>query len=177
MNTAIRWTFMALVALASSVGFVSAAVAQSATDPVAELQARILAGGSELAFDSVAGWLPAVLDELEIPTSSQTLVFARTSLQTDMIGPWAPRALYFNDDVYVGYVQEGGLLEIASVQPTGGVVFYSLPQSVTTAPNFQLEGTTCLMCHESRSMTGGVPGLLLRSVLPDRLGYPIAPIH
>ena len=60
-------------------------IAQSPTDPVAELQARLLSGDSELAFDSIAGWLPAVLHELEIPASSQTLVFARTSLQTDMI--------------------------------------------------------------------------------------------
>jgi len=146
-------------------------------DPVARLQARLDSGTAVLAFDTVTGWLPSVLDALDVPVSSQTLVFSRTSLQTDRIGPWAPRALYFNDDIYIGFVQEGGLLEVAAVEPTGGVAFYSLTQEDAETPTFQREGSTCLMCHESRSLTGGVPGLLLRSVLPDRLGYPIGEIH
>ena len=30
------------------------------------------------------------------------------------------------------------------------------------------------MCHDSSSVTGGVPGFIVRSVFPDRYGYPIA---
>ena len=146
-------------------------------DPVARLLDRIDAGEASLDFDPVTGWLPSVLRELDVPPSSQTLVFSRTSLQTDLIGPWAPRALYFNDDVYVGFVQDGGIIELGSVVPTGGAAFYSLSQQDVDEPRFVRETTTCLMCHESRSVTGGVPGFIMRSVLTDRLGYPIGEIH
>ena len=68
-------------------------------DPVAELMLRLEAGETELPRDPDWGYLPAVLEALDIPLSSQSLVFSRTSLQVDMIAPWAPRAIYFNDDV------------------------------------------------------------------------------
>ncbi len=151
--------------------------AEQSEDRVARLQSKLESGSEALAFDSVTGWLPSVLAALDVPVSSQTLVFSRTSLQTDHIGPWAPRALYFNDDVYVGFVQEGGIIELAAVEPSGAAAFYSLSQDGTSPPHIQRETTTCLMCHESRSLTGGVPGFLMRSVLTDRLGYPIGEIH
>lgn len=146
-------------------------------DPVAELADRLERGELVLAYDSVHGYLPALLEALEIPISSQTLVFSRTSLQTDRIAPWAPRALYFNDDVYVGWVQESPFVEIASIHPVRGAVFYTLPQRPDAPPAFTREGTACLMCHESRAVTGGVPGLIVRSVLADRLGYYVADVH
>ncbi len=151
--------------------------AHRTAEPVARLQAAIDSGAVTLAHDSLFGYLPGLLDALGIPVSSQTLVFSRTSLQTDRIAPWAPRALYFNDDVYVGYVQESSFLEIASVHPTEGGKFFTLDQSETEKPRFQEETTTCLMCHESRSVTGGVPGFIVRSVLADRLGYVISDVH
>jgi hypothetical protein len=33
------------------------------------------------------------------------------------------------------------------------------------------------MCHDSASVTGGVPGLIVRSVIPDRHGYPLGSLH
>src|SRR5688572_22209188 len=68
-------------------------------DPVARLQSRINSGKVKLKFDPKWGYLPAVLDQLEIPRSSQGLVFSKTSLQLLLISPKTPRALYFNDDV------------------------------------------------------------------------------
>lgn len=146
------------------------------TDPVARLQQRIDAGQVTLEFDATRGYLPAVLRHLDVPVSSQGLVFSKTSLQLDRIAPWSPRAIYFNDDVYVGWVQNGPILEIASVDPALGAIFYSLPQQKTQTPKFQRESQTCLVCHDSSSVTGGVPGFIVRSVLPDRYGYGIAPI-
>jgi hypothetical protein len=143
------------------------------TDPVAALDARIQSGSATLAFDEQRGYLPAVLAALDIPVSSQGLVFSKTSLQLDRIAPWAPRAIYFNDNVYVGWVQGGAILELASVDPKLGTIFYSLAQEAGTKPRFTREGTTCLVCHDSNSITGGVPGLIMRSVLPDRYGYSI----
>jgi hypothetical protein len=123
------------------------------------------------------GYLPALLEALDVPVSSQALVFSRTSLQTDRIAPWAPRALYFNDDVYVGWVQDSPIIEIASVDPVEGAKFYTLAQTDPDEARFTTETTTCLMCHESRSVTGGVPGFMVRSMLVDRMGYPIDEIH
>jgi hypothetical protein len=105
------------------------------------------------------------------------LVFSRTSLQTDRIAPWAPRALYFNDEVYIGWVQESPIIEVASVDPVEGARFYTLAQTRAVEPRFTSETTTCLMCHESRSITEGVPGFMVRSILVDRMGYPIDEIH
>ncbi len=146
-------------------------------DPIARLQARLDAGTLTLAHDSVLGYLPALLKALDIPTSSQMFVFSRTSLQTDRITPWSPRALYFNDDVYVGYVLESPILEIGAVDPVKGGVFYTLSQEPRARSVFQREGTTCLMCHSSKSATGGVPGFMVLSTIADRHGYPITGVH
>ncbi|MBK8250305.1 MAG: hypothetical protein IPK85_23360 [Gemmatimonadetes bacterium] len=145
-------------------------------DPIERLQRRLAAGEAALAYDSAFGFLPALLKALEIPVSSQGLVFSRTSLQTDKIAPWSPRALYFNDDVYIGYVQEGHFLEIASMHPSRGAVFYTLNQVADKPPTFQREGRTCLMCHQS-AVTEGVPGLMTLSTIADRLGYPITGVQ
>jgi hypothetical protein len=151
--------------------------ADSSRDPVALLQAQIAAGTRTLAHDSLHGYLPSLLAALEIPVSSQVLVFSRTSLQTDRIAPWTPRALYFNDDVYVGFVQESPFLELAAVDPSTGGVFYSFNQARREKPIGSRESMTCLMCHQSRSATGGVPGFMVLSTVPDRMGYPITGVH
>jgi hypothetical protein len=146
-------------------------------DPIATLQAQLDAGEVILAHDSLLGYLPALLRTLHIPVSSQGLVFSRTSLQTDKITPWSPRAIYFNDDVYIGYVQESTFLEIAAVDPVRGAVFYTLSQEPRARPVFSRETTTCLMCHQSRAATGGVPGFMVISTLVDRYGYPVVGMH
>ncbi len=168
--------FALLAVTATSAGPLSAQ-ADGSQDPVALLQARLDSGEVTLPFDTVTGWLPGILDALDIPVSSQGLVFSRTSLQTDRIAPWAPRALYFNDDVYIGYVLDGPIMEVTAMRPDGGAEFYSVNQTPDAGLRFQRETTTCLMCHESRSLTGGVPGLIVRSVLADRLGYPMGEVH
>ncbi len=146
------------------------------SDPIARLRARIDAGDVHLTYDSIHGYVPALLAALNVPISSQNLVFSRTSLQTDRIAPWAPRALYFSDDIYIGWVQESPIIEIASIAPTSGALFFTLSQDPEGPPRFEREGTTCLMCHDS-GITEGVPGLIMRSVLADRLGYPTTDVH
>ena len=151
-----------------------AAIAYATSTPadrIARLQASIDAGAASLEFDPQRGYLPSLLRALEIPVSSQGLVFSRTSLQVDRIAPWTPRAVYFSDDAYVGWVQEGPIMEIATVDPKLGAVFYTLRQEQAARPVFERQGRTCLQCHDSSSTTGGVPGLIMRSVFPDRYGY------
>jgi hypothetical protein len=66
--------------------------------------------------------LMSLLKALDIPVTSQLLVYSATSLQAGLIRPSNPRALYFNEEVYVGYVP-GGKLEIAAIDPELGPIF------------------------------------------------------
>ena len=75
---------------------------------VSRLQARIDAGMVRLPHEKGFGHLRAVLAELAVPVASQTLVFSKTSLQYSRISSRSPRAVYFNDDVYVGFVRGRG---------------------------------------------------------------------
>jgi hypothetical protein len=143
------------------------------TDPVARLQRRIDSGEVTLKSDPRLGYLPAILRELNVPASSQSLVFSKTSFQFTQIAPGRPRALYFNDDVYVGAVQGSPLLEFASVDPKLGAVFYTLDEEEKGPPRFQREIYFCLICHDSSAVTNGVPGFMTLSVLPDKQGNAI----
>lgn len=142
------------------------------SDRVSLLQQQIDAGQVKLTYDKRHGYLPGVLKHLGIPKSSQTLVFSKTSFQQRQISPERPRALYFNDDAYVGWVQGGDVVEISAVDPQKGAVFYSLPQQVAPQTQFVRHTHECLQCHTS-SLTQGVPGHLVRSVFPDAKGYPV----
>jgi hypothetical protein len=143
------------------------------TDAVARLQKALDAGETSLAFDEQRGYLPALLSALNVPVSSQGLVFSRTSLQVDHIAPWTPRAIYFSDDVYVGWVQDGPIMELATVDPALGAVFYTVAQERGPKPVITRETRTCLQCHDSAA-TGGVPGFIMRSTIADRFGYPVS---
>ncbi|MBT8487389.1 MAG: hypothetical protein KJO65_01050 [Gemmatimonadetes bacterium] len=149
---------------------------EDALDPVAELLPAIESGDIVLERDEMFGYLPSVLEALDIPVSSQTLVFSRTSLQVDMIAPWAPRAIYFNDDVYVGFTVDGLVLEIAAVDPDGGSVFYTLDQYEDEEIALRRDELTCKGCHAT-GITGGVSGVMVRSFLTDRMGNTVAPIE
>jgi hypothetical protein len=139
-------------------------------DPVAELN-RKLDEGKALEYEPAHGYLPAVLDALGIPVESQITVFAKSSFQQHLINPANARAIYFNDQVAVGWVRGGLLLEIASFDPRQGTIFYTLNQWKGPSPRLKRRDD-CLSCHESYD-TLGVPGMLLRSVYPASNGYVI----
>ena len=143
----------------------------AADNAVTELNQRLQSGGLELEWEPVRGRLRALLSALGVPASSQTLVFSKTSLQRHRISPKNPRALYFNDDVYVGWIPGAASLEVAVGDPKLGLAFYSLPQD-PDKPAQLLRDDTCLSCHAT-SRTLDEPGLLLRSVFPDDQGDPI----
>ena len=136
--------------------------------PITALQERITRGEVKLQFDEKFGYLPALLDALRIETNSQMLVFSKTSFQRERISPKTPRALYFNDDAYVGYVAGSPLLEVSSVDPKLGGVFYTLDQTKSEKPRF-VRTDQCLECHAS-AKTMGVPGHLVRSFATDEQG-------
>ncbi len=150
---------------------VAVAMAHAASDPVADLDARLARGDATLDFHPRWGYLPSLLDELGVPRSSQLLVFSKTSAQFRLISPRTPRAIYFNDDTYVGWVPGGRFLEISTSVPGGTAAFYSLVQQQATPPRIIPDNGTCLQCHES-GRTRGVPGHLTRSVYPAPDGAP-----
>lgn len=127
---------------------------------------------AKLEFDEQFGYLRSLLTALDVPTTSQVLVFSKTSFQRHRIGPRTPRALYFNDDVYIGYCHEGDVLEISAVDPDLGAVFYTLEQDAELAPRFRRQTDNCLICHGS-SQTKEVPGHVVRSVFSDAAGLPV----
>jgi hypothetical protein len=141
-------------------------------DPVAELQQEIDSGHVKLAYDKKTGYLPAVLKALHVPVSSQVLVFSKTSFQRELINTHNPRALYFNDDVYVGFVPGGEVIELAATDPQNGPIYYTLSQGKQGKPKFNHQIDECLQCHASSS-TNDLPGHILRSVYPDSSGMPI----
>ncbi|MBL8203035.1 MAG: hypothetical protein JNM09_02305 [Blastocatellia bacterium] len=146
-------------------------------DPVAKLQQRIDKGEVRLKFEPGTGYLRSVLKELNIPVNSQTLVFSKTSFQYKRISPQTPRALYFNDDVYVGWVKEGKVLEIASFDPVQGAIFYILDEQKLNEtdteklerPTFERAELDCTQCHVAAA-TRGVPGVFVRSVYTNPSG-------
>jgi len=167
---------LSVTAWQSPFDFDHGAVAYTSTpaaDPIAKLQARIDSGDLNLKFDAdKGGYLPSLLDELKIPRTSQTLVFSKTSLQLFLIAPETPRAIYYNDDVYIGSVQSSPILEFASMDPRLGAVFYTLEQKEGKKPHFQREFLACLLCHDT-GVTNEVPGLMALSVLADKDGNAI----
>jgi hypothetical protein len=139
------------------------------SDPVAKLQQQLERGKASLVYEPEHGYLRSVLQLLQVPVDSQTLVFSKTSFQYPKISPEHPRALYFNDDVYVGSVHEGKAIEIVSFDPRQGAIFYLLDEHKVDHPVFQRAELDCTQCHIAAG-TRGVPGVLLRSVYPTTTG-------
>jgi len=135
---------------------------------VARLQRKIDEGKVQLKYQGAYGYLLSVLEELKVPKSSQMLVFSKTSFQRERISPRNPRAVFFADDVYVGYVPGAPMLEISAVDPKLGGIFYTLDQRPVPKPRFA-RTDQCLECHAS-GKTMGVPGHLVRSFETDESG-------
>lgn len=139
-------------------------------DPVARLAAAVASGETVLEHGDRFGYLPSLLDHLEVPTDSQALVFSKTSLQAHLIGPRTPRAIYFNDRVAVAFVPGSELVELAAFDPRRGGVFYTLDTSRTDRPRFD-RPDVCLQCHQAAA-TLGVPGPYVGSVSTSATGRP-----
>jgi hypothetical protein len=139
---------------------------------VSRLFDELSAGGRKLEFEPGTGYLRPLLKALEVPVSSQMLVFSKTSLQRNRISPKTPRALYFNDDVYIGFCHAGDVIEISVADPALGTVFYTLEQEASPRPMVRRQMDNCLICHGS-SQTKEVPGHVVRSIFSDASGLPI----
>lgn len=145
--------------------------ATTANDAFAALQRRLGSGELSLA-GSEKQLLQAVLKAMDVPVESQTVVFSKTSLQRGRIRPDRPRALYFSDTAYIGWVP-GGLIEVIAVDPHLGPVFYGVDPKALTGkqPKIERDGD-CLRCHGG-TFVRDVPGVFFRSVFVDDTGEPL----
>ena len=141
-------------------------------DAVTALQARMVQ----------AAFLPPKTDrelvqwflrELHVPAQSQVLVFSKTSFQRLRITPEHPRAIYFTDDCYIGWVPRG-LMEVAAIDPRLGPVFYSVDPAAFRANEAEgiRRNSECLSCHGG-TFVRDIPGLFVRSVFPNSEGEPL----
>jgi hypothetical protein len=141
------------------------------TDVVAGLNRRIAEGTARLAFDERAGYLASVLEALHVPVASQMLVMSKTGVQALYTEPANPRAIFFNDEVAVGYIHGAPLLELAVQDPEQGVLFYTVEQKPQAQPHFD-RPSACVRCHQVYT-TLHVPGLFARSTFVARDGLPL----
>jgi hypothetical protein len=124
----------------------------------------------EVALDP-SGELPllrSLLVALKVPVTSQLLVTSATSLQKRLVSPRRPRAIYFNDDTYVGFVP-GGQMEVVSIDPELGGIFYLFDRFREGRLPRVKRADNCMTCHATRDMDE-TPGLAMESVIPGRTG-------
>lgn len=111
------------------------------------------------------------LEAAGIAAESQVLVFSKTSLQRQRISPQTPRAIYFSDDSYIGWVP-GGLFEVTVSDPHLGLAFYAVDPREDGPLAFKRDND-CLSCHAG-PLTRQWPAVMVRSVYPDASGEPIS---
>lgn len=134
---------------------------------IEQLKNKIDKGEVELQYDEKLGYLPSILEKLNIPKSSQVLVFSKTSFQKHKINAKNPRALYYNESSYVGWVNDGDVLEFSAIDENVGAVFYTLEQKKDLKPKIIRNNDDCLDCHSS-ARTQSIPGVVIRSIFLDK---------
>ncbi|MBE7538218.1 MAG: hypothetical protein HS122_07385 [Opitutaceae bacterium] len=142
-----------------------------AADAAAVLQDRINTGALRMEGDE-RRVLTELLAFLHVPVESQLLVFTKTSLQRGLIRPERPRAIYYSDSVYVGWVP-GGLIEVAAIDPLLGPVFYAVDLRAGADRRSAVHrDPDCLRCHGG-AFVRDIPAVFARSVFPDSTGEPM----
>ena len=131
-------------------------------------------GRQSLEWKDDRGYLESLLEAFEIDPSSQVLVFSPTSLQHKLINHETPRALYFSEDMYVGYVLNSEIVEITAVDDKFGMVFYVFNNKKDPDTFFDRNDQGCLVCHDSQgTMGGGTPSLMALSSVYSENGVPL----
>ena len=148
---------------------------RTAVDRFSRRIPELAAGRLPLDRSSERAFLKSLLRALDIPESSQLLVFSNTSLQLSLINPNNPRALYFSDDLYLGYVP-GGKIEVATIDAELGAVFYIFDIPRSDSRVVVERARRCMNCHANED-TLKVPGLSVKSVAPGPGGGSLDTFH
>ena len=135
-------------------------------DDFSKVREALVSGKISLDNSSEKNFVASLLKALNISESSQTLVFSTTSLQLSRISPRNPRAVYFNENVYLGWVP-GGQIEVIGIDPEWGAMTYifDIPRRLNEKPVIKRAERVCMRCHAANDI-GSVPGLLISSVVP-----------
>ena len=141
---------------------------KDAKDPTTLLMKRVQRG--EVIINEKPGkpLVERFLKELQLHKDTQVLVFSKTSLQRRAVSHSNPRAIYFNESVYLGWMPNGRI-EIASFDPELGPIFYFQRQLGDGKSPLLARTRSCLGCHAGDA-TNFLPGSLGRSVYPDQSG-------
>lgn len=132
----------------------------TASNAVEALQRRLDSGALKLAWsDDGKSYVPDLLKALRIPSDSQLLVFSASSLQYDRINPETPRAIYYQDDIALGMVQNGRAIELIVSDRNSGVAFYTMNVVQAEKPRFERQTSVCIACHGYTSRWA--PGLMV----------------
>lgn len=142
------------------------------SDAAAALNRRLAAAEVALEYRKRNGYLRSLLSALDVPLDSQLLVFSKTALNPNLVTPKNPRSVYFNDDVYLGWVPGADSIEVMAVDPIKGMMFYTLAQDAAK-PGRLIRQDRCLACHAGQT-TLQVPGAIVRSFLTEETGKPTA---
>ncbi len=152
------------------IGYDQPALENSAT----RLGNLLKSGELSLQYREQRGYLDDLLEKLDITPESQLLIFSPTSLQHKLISPDKPRAVYFNDDTYIGFVQNSNIIEVTTIDEKQGIVFYTFDNTEGTDKYFERASQTCLVCHDTQgTMGGGVPMLMALSSLYSTGNVPL----
>jgi hypothetical protein len=144
---------------------------EALSNPIARLQKRLAQGAVKLEFRPPRGYLDSLLAALGISPSSQSLVYSKTSLQSEAIDAATPRAIYFDEDTYVSWIPGTTLIEIATMDASKGPVFYILVNTPGRPPTLDRQMGVCLQCHDTYSLLGGgVPRFIVLSSVVDIQG-------
>jgi len=141
---------------------------KDAKDPVTLLMKRVQRGEVLIKEPNGKPLVERLLRELGLNKDTQILVFSRTSLQRREVSYSNPRALYFNESVYLGWMPNGRI-EIASFDPELGPIFYFQRELDDASSPLLARTRSCLGCHAGDA-TNFLPGSLGRSVYPDKSG-------
>jgi hypothetical protein len=172
MPRAIKFVGGAAVAslLLAGGALLSADIGKQYQDPISRFNRQLEAGKAKLEYASKWGYLGSMLKQLDIHPDTQILVFSKTSFQQDLISAAKPRALYFNDDIVIGAVQDAQVFEAVALDPTEGLQFFSLNQKKTGKPRFKAERGSCTFCHAP--INKYAQGVMIATVFPAPDGKP-----
>lgn len=131
-------------------------------DACSILLRKIQKGEATLDTHSESTFLRSLLEALDVPTSSQLLVYSATSVQR-RVHPRNPRAIYFNEEVYVAMVPGAGV-EAVGMDPEFGGVFYEFGCPQPGVPPVAEPSRGCFNCHVGPN-SQNLPGLVIESLI------------
>lgn len=139
------------------------------TDAMSVLIRQAAEGAHSFGTETGLPLLEKLLHDLDVPVSSQVVLFSRTSLQKDLVSPENPRAIYFDDNIYLAWMP-GGKIEVNSFDPDAGGLFYfeEPPEKPGDEVGF-IRFARCMGCHGG-SATNFLPGPLGRSHYTSETG-------